>query len=138
MDQLFIDLTNNRVPEVKVVLTAVVVVLGAYQIALIAVGYGKVKLPFLSSKAASFTHRTLGGAIVPVALFVALACLAYFEEPFDEASLHGILGILLFVALALKLVVLHWWKSLGSLLPYLGGSVFVLFVMTAITALGGD
>ena len=138
MDQFFIDLTNNRVPEVKVILTAVVVALAAYQVALAAVVYGKVKLPFLSSRAASFTHRTMGDTIVPIGLFVALACLFYFEEAFSEATLHGVLGVLLFVAIALKIVVLHWWHSMGRLLPALGSSVFVLFILTAFTAFGGD
>jgi hypothetical protein len=138
MDRLFIELTNNRVPEVKVVLSAVVVALAAYQIALIAVGYGKVRLPFLSSRSASFTHRTMGDAIVPVALFVAVACLTYFDEAFEEAALHGILGVLLFAALALKIAVLRWWKSLDRFLPLLGSGVFVLFVLTTITAFGGD
>lgn len=138
MDRLLIELTNNRVPEVKVVLTAVVVALAAYQIALIAVVYGKARLPFLSSRSASFTHRTMGDSIVPVALFVAVACLFYFEEPFGEASLHGVLGVLLFAALALKIAVLRWWTSLSRFLPALGSSVFVLFLLTAVTALGGD
>lgn len=138
MSEFFIELTNNRVPEVKVVLTAVVVALVAYQLALIAVGYGKVKLPFLSSRSASFTHRTMGDAIVPVALFVALACLAYFEEAFDEAFMHGVLGVLLFIALALKIAVIRWWNSMNRYLPVLGISVFVLFTLTAVTAFGGD
>lgn len=138
MNEFFIELTNNRVPEVKVVLTAVVVALAAYQLALIAVGYGKIKLPFLSSRSASFTHRTMGDAIVPVALLVALACLAYFEEAFDEAFLHGVLGVLLFIALGLKIVVIRWWRSMNRYLPVLGISVFVLFFLTAVTAFGGD
>ncbi|HYI46679.1 MAG TPA: DUF6529 family protein [Actinomycetota bacterium] len=136
MDRLFIELANNRVPEVKVVLSAVVVALAAYQIALIAVGYGKIRLPFLSPSSASFTHRTMGDAIVPVALLVAVVCLSYFDEAFEEAALHGILGVLLFAVLALKIAVLRWWKSLDRFLPLLGSSVFVLFVMTTITAFG--
>ena len=138
MDRLFIELTDNRVPEVKVVLTAVVVMLALYQIALIVVGYGKIKLPFLSSRAAFFSHRTMGDAIVPITLFVAVACLTYFDEAFDEAFLHGVLGILLFVVLAFKIAVIHRWRSLDRFLPLLGSSVFVLFVLTALTALGGD
>jgi Family of unknown function (DUF6529) len=138
MDQFLIDLTNNRVPEVKVVLTVVVVALAVYQVALAAVVYGKVKLPFLSSRSASYTHRSMGDTIVPLGLFVAFACLFYFEEPFGEATLHAILGVLLFVALALKIVVLRWWHSMGRFLPTLGGSVLILFVLTAATAFGGD
>ena len=138
MDRLFIELTDNHVPEVKVVLTAVVVMLAVYQIALIVVGYGKIKLPFLSSRAAFFSHRTMGDAIVPVALSVALACVAYFEEAFGEATLHGVLGILLFAVLAFKIAVIHRWRSLDRFLPLLGSSVFVLFVLTLFTALGGD
>jgi hypothetical protein len=58
MADLLVNITGNRVPEVKLVLTVVVVVMAAYQVLLMAVGYGKLKLPFLSSRAApSVTDR---------------------------------------------------------------------------------
>ena len=140
MAELLVDLTGDRVPEVKLVLTGVVVALAAYQVLLMAVGYGKLKLPFLSSQAASFTHRSVGDAIVPVTLFVSIACLTYFgvEDWLDEAFGHGVLGLLLLAVLAFKIAVVRRLHSLGRFLPLLGVTVFLLFTLTALTAIGGD
>jgi len=136
----FVNITGDRVPEVKLVLTVVVLLLAAYQVLMMAVGYGKLKLPFLSPGAASFSHRSVGDAIVPVTLFVAIACLTYFgiEEWFDEAFLHGVLGVLLAVVLAFKIAVVRWLHSLSRFLPVLGVTVFILFSLTAFTVIGGD
>jgi Family of unknown function (DUF6529) len=140
MADLLVNITGNRVPEVKLVLTVVVVVMAAYQVLLMAVGYGKLKLPFLSSSAASFSHRSVGDAIVPVTLLVAIACLVYFglEEWFDEAFLHGVLGVLLLAVLGFKIAVVRRLHSFSRFLPVLGVSVFVLFALTALTVIGGD
>jgi hypothetical protein len=140
MADFLVAITGDRVPEVKLVLTGVVVALAAYQVLLMAVGYGKLKLPFLSSQAASFTHRSVGDTIVPVTLFVATACLAYFglEDWFDEAFLHGFLGVLLLVVLAFKIVVVRRLHAFSRFLPLLGGTVFVLFMLTALTVVGSD
>ncbi|MDQ3765999.1 MAG: DUF6529 family protein [Actinomycetota bacterium] len=140
MEDFFVNVTGDRVPEVKLVLTLVVVVLATYQVLMMAVGYGKLKLPFLSSGAASFSHRSVGDAIVPVTLFIAIACLSYFglEDWFDEAFLHGVLGVLLAVVLAFKIAVVRRLHSLSRFLPVLGVTVFILFALTAFTVIGGD
>lgn len=140
MADFFVTITGDRVPEVKVVLTAVVLVLAAYQVVMMAVGYGKLKLPFLSPGAASFSHRSVGDAIVPVTLFVAITCLSYFgvADWFDEAFLHGVLGVLLAVVLGFKIAVVRRLHSLNRFLPALGITVFILFALTAFTAIGGD
>ena len=140
MADFFVGITGDRVPEVKLVLTVVVVLLASYQVLIMAVGYGKLKLPFLSPGAASFTHRSVGDAIVPITLFVGIACLSYFglEEWLDEAFVHGVLGVLLAVVLAFKIAVVRWLHSLSRFLPVLGITVFVLFTLTAFTVIGGD
>ena len=71
-------LAQGNVTEVKVVLASIVAALAVYQVVLMAVGYGKLRLPFLKPKAASFTHRATGDAIVLITLIVAFMCIAYF------------------------------------------------------------
>lgn len=144
MDDLVRDLTGGHVTEVKIVLTSVVTALAFYQVFLMAVGYGKLKLPFLNPKAASFTHRASGDTILTVTLLVGLMCLAYFgiedgiehARPGQEATVtwHVILSFLLGGVLGLKIIVLRWWHSMSRFLPVLGLTVFALFVLTWITS----
>jgi Family of unknown function (DUF6529) len=131
---------------VKTVLASIVLALAIYQVAMMAVGYGKVKLPFLKPKAASFAHRSVGDVIVPITLLVGLMCLAYFgvedgiEHAADDesarAAIHVVVGSLLLLAVALKVVVVRWWRSLDRFLPLLGITVLVLFVLTWVTSAG--
>ena len=44
-------LTRGNVPQVKTVLASVVLALAVYQAAMMAIGYGKAKVPFLKPKA---------------------------------------------------------------------------------------
>lgn len=61
MDDLVDALTFGNVPQVKTALTI-------YQVAMMSVGYGKVRVPFLKPKAASLAHRSVGDAILPIAV----------------------------------------------------------------------
>ena len=146
MDDWIDTITRGNVPQVKTVLASVVVALAFYQVAMMAIGYGKVKLPFLKPKAASLAHRSVGDAIVPIALLVGLMCLAYFgvedgiehaeDDESTRAAIHVVVGSLLLVALTLKVVVVRWWRSLDHFLPHLGITVLVLFVLTWVTSAG--
>ena len=135
MEDFVEAITRDNVTEVKVVLASVITALAFYQVFLMAVGYGKLRLPFLKPKAASFTHRASGDTILLLTLLVGFMCLSYFgwddsSHGDDESSaVHAIAGLLLFGVLGLKIVVLRWWHSAGRLLPYLGVSVLVLFVI---------
>jgi Family of unknown function (DUF6529) len=135
VEDFFVELTRGNVAEGKVVLAAVVGALACYQVALMAVGWGKLRVPFLSQAAASATHRAVGDTIVFVTLFVALACISYFE--FEEGGLHAVAGAALVLALAFKIAVVRWLHPLGRFLPYIGGTVFALFVIT-VAASAGD
>lgn len=140
MEDLIEGLAQGNVTEVKVVLTSVVLALAAYQVFLMGVGYGKIKLPFLKPKAASFTHRSIGDTIVAVTLLVAVMCLGYFEiedgiEHADEgeqgrAAFHVIAGFSLLGVIALKIIVVRWWHRMDRFLPLLGMTVFGLFALT--------
>jgi hypothetical protein len=63
VEDLVDSLTRGNLSQVKTVLASIVAALAVYQVALMAVGYGKLRLPFLSARAASFSHRAAGDTI---------------------------------------------------------------------------
>lgn len=144
MDDWVEQITGGHVTEVKIVLTTVVAALAFYQVFLMAVGYGKVRLPFLHARPASRAHRAIGDTVVTITLLIGLMCLAYFgiedgvehAYPEDQSRVvwHLIVSFALFAVLALKIVVLRWWHSMGKYLPVLGLSVFALFIASWATS----
>jgi hypothetical protein len=146
VEDLVEGIANGNVTEVKVVLASVVIVLAVYQVLLMAVGYGKLRLPFLKGKAASFTHRSIGDTIVLVTMVVAFMCIGYFEiqdgvEHADDGEttrvlIHVIAAFLLLATFVLKIIVVRWWHRMGRFLPALGISLFVLFCITWLTSAG--
>ena len=146
MDDLVDRLTFGNVPQVKTVLASVAAALAVYQVATMAVGYGKVKLPFLKPKAASFAHRSVGDAILPITVLVGWMCLAYFgiEDGIEHAAggetvraaIHVGSGSLLLAVLAIKVIVVRRWSSKERFLPHLGLTVFGLFALTWATSAG--
>jgi hypothetical protein len=135
MEQLIEDLTRGNVSQVKVVVASVAAALAIYQVVLAAVGYGKLRTPLLAPRAAFFTHRASGDAIVVLVVLVGLACIGYYG--FDEEAVHYIAGTALFAVLALKIAIIRWWHGLGRLLPILGVTVFLLLAVTWLTSAGG-
>jgi len=146
LEELVDSLTRGNVSQVKTVLASVVAVLSAYQVFLMTVGYGKVNLPFLKSKAASFAHRATGDVIVVITLLVAFMCLVYFEVgdgieyardgEQTRATVHVVAGSLLVATIVLKVIVVRWWHGMGRFLPILGVTVFGLFMVTWFTSAG--
>ena len=146
MEDLLEGLAGGRVTEVKIVLTSVVAALAVYQVILIAIGYGKLRLPFLRPKPASTTHRAVGDTIVPITLLVGVMCLSYFgiEDGIEHAGegeqgrvlLHTVAGFALVGVIALKIVVVRWWHRMNRFLPLLGLSVLTLFVITWLSSAG--
>jgi hypothetical protein len=118
MEDFVEGLARGNVSQVKAVLASVVSALAIYQVFLMAVGYGKVKLPFLGSRPASRTHRAVGDTVVVVTLVVAFMCAAYFGfddsghnrgrgSDDDFAAVHQATGVLLIAVLAFKIAVVH-------------------------------
>lgn len=66
MEDLAESLKRGDVSEVKVVLASDVLALACYQMALIGVGCGKGRLPFLEAPPAASVHRAAGEAIAVV------------------------------------------------------------------------
>lgn len=146
MYDLIERITNGHVAEVKIVLTSIVTALALYQVALMTVGYGKVRIPFLKPRVASTAHRTVGDVIAPLTALLGVVCVGYFgvSEGIDHArdgqesavTLHVVAGFALIFALAFKIIVVRWWHALSRLLPYLGMTVLGLFVVTWMTSAG--
>lgn len=135
MEGLIDSVTRGNPTEVKVLLASVALALAVYQLVLIAIGYGKLRPPFLAAAPASRTHRAVGDTIAVLLLVTALMCVGYFGLE-DDASLHMIAAIALLSVLALKIAVIRWWHALGRFLPALGISVWLLLALTWVTSAG--
>jgi hypothetical protein len=135
MEDLVERLARGNVTEVKVVLTSVVFALAAYQLVLIAVGYGKLRPRFLGAGPAAKAHRASGDAIVVLIVVTALMCASYFGLE-DDAAFHAVTGAALIAVLALKIVVIRWWHAAGRFLPALGLTAFVLLAATWLSTAG--
>ena len=123
------SLTRGNVAEVKTILASVAVALACYQVFLAAVGYGRLRLRFLSAPPAFFTHRVVGGTILLLVLAVGAMCLATYG--FDDDGLtHGLTGLGLLVALGIKVAVVRRGLGLGRVLPMIGLAVFTLLAVT--------
>jgi hypothetical protein len=133
MEDFLLSLTQGNVPEVKIVLATVVALLAAWQVGLMAVGYGKVRLPFLKPLPASKAHRAIGDTIVAVTLTVTIMCVGYFGFE-DDAAVHIVLACALLLVLAFKILVIRRLHRFNHLLPVLGISVFLLFWATWFSA----
>jgi hypothetical protein len=136
LEDLAASLTRGNAPEVKVVLASVVAILAVYQALLMAVGYGKLRLPFLKPVPAARAHRAIGDSILVVTLVVAFLCIAWFGFE-DDAALHIVLATALLSTLAFKVAVVRGVFRLGHLLPALGLSVLLLFWATWFSAAAG-
>jgi hypothetical protein len=136
MEELVERIARGNVTEVKVIVTTVALALAAYQLALIAVGYGKVRLGILDPEPATRTHRASGDTIVVLLVIVAVMCASYFGLEEDDAAFHAVTGALLLIVLAVKVAVIRWWHSMSRFLPVLGISAFLLLGATWLSTAG--
>ena len=135
MEDLIDTLTRGNVTEVKVLLASVALALAVYQLVLIAVGYGKLRPPFLGAGPATRTHRAVGDTIAVLLVITAVMCVGYFGFE-DDASLRMVTAVALLTVLAVKIAVIRWWHSMGRFLPALGLSVWILLALTWLTSAG--
>ncbi|HYF22208.1 MAG TPA: DUF6529 family protein [Caulobacteraceae bacterium] len=133
--QTFIEaVTLGHVSEVKVVLASALAAAAVWQAALMAVGWGAVRVPFLQVRPAAKAHRALGDAIVVVALVVSALCLGYFGVEAEESDAHAPVALALLGVLAVKIAVVRGPPRFGFLLPPLGVAALVLFIAAWATA----
>jgi hypothetical protein len=136
MEDLVESLTRGNPTEVKVVLATVVIALAVYQLVLIAVGYGRLRPPFLDARPASRAHRAIGDTLLVLIVVVAVMCLAEYGWD-DDGGAHAIAGAVLLGVLATKVLVVRSGSGrLGRLLPLLGAAVFTLLAVTWLASAG--
>ena len=129
MEDLVETLTRGNVTEVKVLLASVAVALACYQLFLIAVGYGRLRLRFLAPRPAAHSHRAVGDSILLLLLVVGVMCLAVYGWD-DDGLAHGAVGVALFTMLGAKVGIVRRDFGLGRYLPVFGLGVFVLLFVT--------
>ncbi len=136
MEEFVLDLTNGNVAEVKVILVSVIAALAIYQLALAAIGYGKVRIPFLANPAALRAHRAIGDTIFALAIITGVMCLSVYGFE-DDGGVHAIAGVVVLGVLVVKTAIVRSDSlKIGRLLPPLGIAVFILFMITWASSAG--
>ncbi len=135
MEDVVETLTRGNVTEVKVLLASVALALGCYQLVLIAVGYGRLRVPFLAAPPAFAAHRAVGDTIALLLLCTGVMCVSVYGFE-DDKLVHAIAGSALLGMLALKVSVVRRDFGLGRFLPLLGLSVFALLCVTWVSSAG--
>ncbi len=137
MERVWDDLLALTV--LKMTLATVLVTLAVYQVVLMAVGYGKLRPPFLAPAAASRAHRAIGDTAVALAFGVGAICIVKFDvgEALSEgghSAAHVVVGSALLALLVVKVAVVRLGVRRPGVLPVLGGTVLGLFVATWATS----
>jgi hypothetical protein len=135
MGDLVETLTRGNIAEVKVLLASVALALAVYQLVVIAVGYGELRLAFLAPPPAFAAHRAVGDTIALLLLCTGVMCVSVYGFEDDEA-VHAFAGSALLAVLAIKVSVVRRGFGLGRFLPLLGMSVFGLLCVTWATSAG--
>ncbi len=135
-EELIESAPRGNVAEVKTVLASIAFALGVYQLVAIAVGYGKLRLPFLDAGPATRAHRAVGDSIAVILLLVGVACLSYYGLEEDDKLVHMISGSALLTVLAIKVAVVRRGRRPSRALPILGLTVFALIALTWATSAG--
>ncbi len=116
-------------------LASVALALAFYQLFVIAVGYGKLHVPFLAAPPAFAAHRAVGDTIALLLLCTGVMCVSAYGFD-DEERVHQVAGTALLGVLAVKISVVRRDFGLGRFLPLLGLSVFALLCLTWATSAG--
>jgi hypothetical protein len=126
VEDLVEQLTRDNPAEVKAVLASVALVLGVYQLVLIALAYR-------GNRATGLAHRASGDTIATLLLLLGIACMSVYGFE-DDYVVHGALGAALVGVLVFKVAVVRRGLGLGRALPLFGGGVFVLLGATWATS----
>lgn len=135
MEDLVESITRGNPTEVKVLLATVVMALAVYQLALIAVGYGRLRPRALAAQPAARAHRAIGDALLALIVVVSAMCLAVYGWD-DDGGVHAVAGVILLAVLVGKVIAVRRGGRLGRLLPLLGGAVFALLAIAWLASAG--
>lgn len=125
----FNRLTGGDLLLYKVIATTIVFGLAGLQVFMAARFWGVSETPRITSDLAARIHRINGRVALPLAVLVAFTCLAGPAGPTSPTRvlLHSVFGTALFAVLATKFTILRVVRKGDRWLPYLGGSLFLLF-----------
>jgi hypothetical protein len=125
----FTALTGGNLLLAKVIATTIVFALAGLEVAMAARFWGVVPAPRMSTGTAAKIHRINGRIALPLAVLVAITCLAGPAGPTSpmRVLLHSLFGSALFAVLAVKFTIIRVARRGDQFLPYLGGAVFLLF-----------
>jgi hypothetical protein len=129
MIKILNDATGGHLLLWKVVLTSIVLALAGLQVAAAARFWGRPSLLAVSPGTAVRIHRTSGRLALTLGVIVALTCIVGPAGPLSptRVALHSIFGILVFVILTAKFLVLKVLRTGGDALPFIGSALFLAF-----------
>jgi mono/diheme cytochrome c family protein len=85
-------------------------------------------------------HRSMGFIFVILLIITSYMCIKYVARVGDQislrAALHGVFALALIGVLAVKIIIIRWFKGLLNLVPVLGIIVFVLAFIVVTTSAG--
>lgn len=85
-------------------------------------------------------HRAMGIVFIALLIVTSYVCITYVARVGDQislrATLHGVSALALIAVLALKIVIIRWFKNFLRFVPVLGMIVFVLAFVVVTTSAG--
>lgn len=123
------DITGGHLLLWKVVLTSIVFALAGLQVVMAAGFWGHPVLANVSGGTAVRVHRMSGRVALTLGVLVALTCIVGPAGPLTptRVALHSLFGILVFVVLAVKFLLIKVLRQGDSVLPLIGSLLFLTF-----------
>jgi uncharacterized protein DUF6529 len=122
-------LTGGNLLLWKVIGATVVLLLAGVQVFLAARFWEVIGFAGLAGGTAARIHRILGRVALALAVLIALACVAGPAGPISppRVLLHSVFGILVFVILGIKFLLLRVLRTGDRFLPLVGSALFLTF-----------
>ncbi len=123
------DVTGGNLLLWKVVLMSIVFALAGLQVAMAARFWGRPLVIAMSPGTAVKVHRYSGRLALTLAVIVALTCIVGPAGPLTPSRVawHSVLGIFVFVVLAVKFLLIKVLRQGDNILPLIGSVLFLTF-----------
>jgi len=123
------DITGGHLLLWKVILTSIVFALAGLQVVMAANFWGRPVLASLGPGTAVRVHRMSGRIALTLGVLVALTCIVGPAGPLSptRVALHSLFGILVFVVLTVKFLLIKVLRQGDSVLPLIGSLLFLTF-----------